>query len=204
MKKYVCLCVLLVVMMMASVVSAAALKVVVLPVQEYKCWTRLSDDVAYNVNSRILKDVHVPLNGILERVETIHPEISVSTFYTQYNNLLGINKKARPNEALVLTAEELGADILVLPLAVSCHQEVYSGFEGETYLITDANMELYVYRADSKETECYKASRHYSGLLGSQQMLSAEIMNCTEKVLGKAKLRDVIREMSNETEADDR
>lgn len=70
------------------------------------------------------------------------------------------------------------------------HQEIFSGLEHDDYLITNANMELYVYRADTKETKCYEASRHYTGSLSSLQMLPAELMNCTEIVLKKAKLKE--------------
>lgn len=190
MKRYVSTLILLLLMMIASTASAAALRMAVLPLQEYKCWTHISDASTSSVNRRILREVHIPLNGILQRVEMIPSEVSEGVFLNQYSNLLNKNKKARPNETLEMTADELGADVLILPMAVSCRQEIFSGVENEDFLITNANMELYVYRADTKETECYKASRHYSGSLSSRQMLPAELMNCTEIVLKKAKLRE--------------
>lgn len=193
-KKYVATSILLLVMMITSTVSAAALRMAVLPVQEYKCWTHIGEESVTNVNKRILREVHIPLNGVLERVEMIPQDVSEGVFLNQYADLLRKNKKARPNEVLEVTADELGTDVLILPMAVSCRQEIYSGFEHENYLITDVNMELYVYRADTKEIKCYKASRHYSGSLSPLQMIPAELVTCTENVLNKAKLRALINE----------
>lgn len=192
MKKCIATLILLFTVMIASTVSAAALRMAVLPLQEYKCWTHISEASATSVNKRILGEVHIPLNGILERVEMISSDDSEGVFLNQYNSMLNKNKKARPNEVMETVAAELGADVLILPMAVSCRQERFSGIEYEDYLITNANMELYVYRNDNKEIKCYRASRRYSGPLSSLEMLPAELMNCTEKVLDKAKLRELI------------
>lgn len=190
MRRYAVTLILLLAMIIASTASAAALRMAVLPLQEYKCWTHISEDSATNVNRRILREVHVPLNGVLQRVEMIPPEVSEDVFLNRYATLLSKNKKTRPNEVLEMIADELGADVLILPMAVSCRQESFFSIDGEEYLVTHANMELYVYRADTKETKCYKASRHYNGSLSSLQMLPAELMNCTEIVLKKAKLKE--------------
>lgn len=175
--------------MMMAAAAAAPMRIALLPVVNYKCYTNLDASSSDTLYQRMRQEIHVPLNGVLQRTEEIDKDSAAMTFNQIWKDLQTENKKAKPAEAILPAAEQLNADMLVLPVARNCRQEIYNSTRGERILICYANLDVYVFNNNTGDLQVYRSSESFESSYDSAHTLPAAIMRCAEKVLKKANLR---------------
>lgn len=179
-------------LLLTAVACAAPLRIALLPIYNYKCYTILDPASSESLYRRINQDIHVPLNGVLQRTEEIDKNVAAMAFNQARESLLAENKKAKLAEAIAPAAEQLNADVLILPVAKNCRQEIYNSTRGERILICYANLDMYVFEKSTGDLRVYRASESFESSYDSTHTLPASLMRCTEKVLKKAELRKLI------------
>lgn len=179
-------------MMTMTAVYAAPVKIALLPVLNYQNFTNLDMDGSDALYKRIKQEVHVPLNGVLQRTEEIDRDDAAMIFNHVLGGLRAENKKAKLAEAIAPTAEQLNADILILPVARNCRQQIYYSTRGERVLICYANLDMYVFNNATGDLQVYRASESFESSYDSAHNLPSSILRCAEKVLSKANLRQLI------------
>lgn len=188
------------VIMLIAVVNSTALaaenstpkRVALLPVIHLYCHWNHSESEEDSLNQIFKREIHIPLNGLLKIIEEIPPEESVHAFNKNYHDMKTINKKADIKDAVKTSAEEINADIFILPIAKNCFQETYSrGFDSNT-MVSRAIMTLYVYDKSTGIVQTYKYNDYYNDtflLIGTVDSL---LKNCANHVIKKADLKQLV------------
>lgn len=178
--------------MLLTVASAAPMRIALLPVINYHCYTNLDTEGSEALYNRIRQEIHVPLNGVLQRTEELDKDEAATTFNQIWNGLSAENKKAKVADAIAPTAEKLNADMLILPVARNCRQEIHNSTRGERILICYANLDMYIFDNNTGDLRLYRASESFESGYDSSHTLPASILRCAEKVLKKAGLHQLV------------
>lgn len=195
-KKFIILSMISLIVAVNSTALAAenntAKRVALLPVMHLYCHWNHSESEEKALDQLFKREIHIPLNGLLKITEEIPPETSVAAFNKNYHDMKTTNKKADIKDAVKASAEEINADIFILPIAKSCSQETFSlGFDGNV-MVSRAIMELFVYDKSTGTVQTYKYHDYYNDtflLIGTVDSL---LKNCANHVLKKANLKQLV------------
>ena len=177
----------------AASASAQSVRLARLPII-FQCKLPDSDTCA-ELETKIERAVHIPLNGTLQLADYLDPKNSAIQFNDIWQNLRAQNKKARLTDVMRPLAEKLDADIIVCPVLKDFSQHVFSVCCGETVLISHARAELIVYDRRTDELIDKKSSLFHNDVYhprGTAEQLTKE---CFDKIIDASKLRQKIHDI---------
>lgn len=169
-------------------------RIALLPVMHLYCHWNHSESEDAALNQLFKREIHIPLNGILKITEEIPPEEAINSLNKYYQQIKADNKKAKITEAIQPAAEEINADIFILPIAENCSQETFSRLFGENILVSQATMKLYVYDKSTGLVQTYKYYDRYRDTFLITGTVDNLLKNCASHVLAKANLKQLIKE----------
>ncbi len=104
--------------------------------------------------------LHVPLNGILKRVDYLDEDKCIDAFDEVVGNVGGKQKMENYMRPL---AEKLDADLVVLPTLEDYYQEIYYGWgwHNETYMYSRAEVKLFIYDRRTDKMKVKSISRFF-------------------------------------------
>ena len=150
-------------------------------------------DTRTELEMKIARAVHIPLNNTLQLAEYIPTQESAQVLSDLWQQLRAQNKKAKLADAMRPLARALDADIIVCPVLLRYSQNVvnYSGW-GETVIDSNARAELIVYDRRTDNLIDKKSSRMYHDSYHPQGTASALAKTCFDKVIDATQLRHLI------------
>ncbi len=163
---------------------------------------------SYGLEERVLEDlevkmdraVHVPMNGILHTVIYLPEEKCRKALEEVMAELRHKNPKAKLRDAMKPLAERLHADIVVLPVIKNYSQYTYMGFrwDGGSILCSDVRMVLMGYERREEKPIYEEESRFYHSEYshwGRAEVLAGE---CMDRMLEKVNLYRMILHANGE------
>ncbi len=148
------------------------------------------DETCRELETKIERAIHIPLNGTLQLAEYLPPNSSAQTLNDMWN------KKASLPDAMRPLAQKLDADIVVCPVLKDYSQYVsFSGNWGETILISQARVELIVYDRRTDELIYKKSSQMHNDTYSLRGTASSLAKICFDRVIDSSGLRQKIRDI---------
>ena len=150
-------------------------------------------DTRTELETKIARAVHIPLNNTLQLAEYIPTQESAPILSDLWQQLRAQNKKAKLADAMRPLARALDADIIVCPVLLRYSQNVinYSGWD-ETVIDSNARAELIVYDRRTDTLVDKKSSRMYHDSYHPRGTASALAKICFDNVIDATKLRHLI------------
>lgn len=196
-KKFIILSIISLIVIINSTALAAenntTKRVALLPVMHLYCHWNHSKSEEYTLNQLFKREIHIPLNGVLKITEEIPPEEALNILNRNYQNMKLIDKKADIKDAVKASAEEINADIFILPIAKSCSQETFSRGFDNNIMVSRAMMELFVYDKSTGIVQSYKYNDRYMDTISLRGTVDSLLKNCADHVLKKTDLRQLIK-----------
>lgn len=143
---------------------------------------------------KIARAVHIPLNGTLQLAEYLPPEDSTQALDDIWQKMRAKDKRAKIQDAMKPLAQKLDADIIVCPIL-----RRYSQFESsaagwdEIYITSYVVVEMIIYDRRTDELVAKKASQHYRDAYHPFGTAASLAKICLDKVIDDSKLRQRIR-----------
>ena len=148
-------------------------------------------DTRTQLEMKIARAVHIPLNDTLQLAEYIPTQESTQILSDLWQQLRAQNKKAKLADAMRPLARALDADIIVCPVLLRYSQ--YSAPAWDEMIINSyARAELIVYDRRTDELIDKKSSRMYHDSYHPQGTASALAKICFDNVIDATKLRHLI------------
>jgi len=148
-------------------------------------------DTRTELETKIARAVHIPLNDTLQLAEYIPTQESTQILSDLWQQLRAQNKKAKLADAMRPLARALDADIIVCPVLLRYSQ--YSAPAWDEMIINSyARAELIVYDRRTDELIDKKSSRMYHDSYHPQGTASALAKICFDNVIDATKLRHLI------------
>ena len=156
-------------------------------------------DTCAELETKIARAVHVPLNGTLQLVEYLPPMDSAQVLNNLWSNIRSKNKKAKLPEVMRPLTQNLNADIIVCPIIKQYSQHVTpsSGWSGESHMISQVRAELIIYDRRTDELIDKKNSQLYNDSYNPRGTASFLVKVCFDKVIEDTKLRQRIFAIRN-------
>ena len=179
----------------AATAYAQPVRIARLPII-FQCTTP-DDETCAELETKINRAVHIPLNGTLQLAEYLPPDESARELNALWQNISAQNKKASLSDAMRPLAQNLDADIVVCPVLKQYSQYVSLGFgwNCETYLVSQARAELIVYDRRSDELVDKKFSQFFNDTYSLRGTASFLAKICFDRVIDDSKLRQLIRDI---------
>lgn len=179
----------------AATASAQPVRIARLPII-FQC-TIPDEETRAELETKITRAIHIPLNGTLQLVEYLPPDESARALDDLWQNISAQNKKANLSDAMRPLAQELDADLIVCPVLKKYSQYVTMGFgwNSETYIISQAAAELIVYDRRSDELTVKKNSQIYNDVYSLRGTASALSKICFDKIIESSGLRQIIHDI---------
>lgn len=186
---------LFVMILFAATASAQPVRIARLPII-FQC-TIPDEETRAELETKITRAIHIPLNGTLQLVEYLPPDESARALDDLWQNISAQNKKANLSDAMRPLAQELDADLIVCPVLKKYSQYVTMGFgwNSETYIISQAAAELIVYDRRSDELTVKKNSQIYNDVYSLRGTASALSKICFDKIIESSGLRQIIHDI---------
>ena len=175
----------------AQVSAQAPVRIARLPI--ILCSAQPDKETCAELEVKIARAVHIPLNDTLKIAEYIPPATSAKVLAEMWKSMRAADKKAKIQDAMRPLAEDLDADIIVCPILLRYNQNVGGAFTSdETYLSSNVRAELIVYdrRADSLVDK--KVSRMYHDAMSNFGTASFLAKECFDRLIDETKLRQTI------------
>ncbi|TCS78187.1 hypothetical protein [Pectinatus cerevisiiphilus] len=141
------------------------------------------------IYKRLGESVHVPLNGVLQRIEYIDMDKTSATVGKMMNAGIDVTSK----EGLAQLAAEEDADILIGVKIDFMRQDVVYLFDDGPYLMSHVGLKLFVYDRRTDKYTSYSGQRFYNdtySLQGTANALTQEVM---DRLLDKANLKQYVQ-----------
>lgn len=148
-------------------------------------------DTRTELEMKIARAVHVPLNKTLQLVEYIPVDDSKQALSDIWQSLRAQNKKAKLADAMRPLAEKLNADIVVCPVLLRYSQYEMPAWD-ETIINSTARAELLVYDRRNDELVDKKNSQTYHNGYHPLGTASALAKVCFDNVIDATQLRHLI------------
>ena len=186
---------LFVMILFAATASAQPVRIARLPIIFQS--TIPDEETRAELETKITRAIHIPLNGTLQLAEYLPPDESARALDELWQNISGQNKKANLSDAMRPLAQELDADLIVCPVLKKYSQYVTMGFgwNSETYIISQAAAELIVYDRRSDELTVKKNSQIYNDVYSLRGTASALSKVCFDKIIDSSGLRQIIHDI---------
>lgn len=165
--------------------------IAILPIQTVDCRENaITEDVKDNLNSLVRTQVDKGIDTFSRHLEADGQE-GVAVFQRLYAEKKAVNKKATYRDVVALTARELKADLIVVPMAVNCTTNKTEA-NGHNMLVASSNIIIYVYDKMSGNINTYKSSEHYNGVTSGSENFDTLIERCMLQALKKANLAGTV------------
>ena len=192
MKKF--FAVLAVMIFFAATASAQPVKIARLPIIFQS--TVPDSDTRAELETKIERAVHIPLNGTLQVAEYLPPNDSAQIFNDVWQEISSQNKKAKLADAIRPFAQKIDADIIVCPVLKEYSQYTSFAFAlDETILVSRARVELIVYDRRTDDLFDEKSSLFYNDTYSPHGTASFLAKNCFDKVILRTGLQKKIRDI---------
>ena len=151
------------------------------------------EETCAELETKIQRALHIPLNGTLQLAEYLPPEDSAKIL----NDLWQDTKNSKLQDAMRPLAEKLDADIVVCPILKQYSQIFVPSSWNETIMRSYVRVELIVYDrrtdnlTDKKAAQMYNDSYHPHGTAAQLSKL------CFDRVIDATNLRRLIRDIRN-------
>ena len=188
MRNFFVMCAAILILLTVSTAAAQPVRIARLPII-FQC-SIPDDQTCRELETKIERAIHIPLNGTLQLAEYLPPNSSAQEFNDMWN------KKASLPDAMRPLAQKLDADIVVCPVLKDYSQYVsFSGNWGETILISQARAELIVYDRRTDELIYKKSSQMYNDSYSLRGTASSLAKICFDRVIESSGLRQKIRDI---------
>lgn len=152
-------------------------------------------NVCAELEMKIARATHIPLNGTLKVAEYLPADESSQALNNIWRKMRSENKRAKIQDAMRPLADKLDADIVICPILrqYSQNESGASGLSGETYISSQVRVELIVYDRrtdefiDKKATQTYRDSYHPLGTAATLAKI------CFDQVIDDSKIFHRIR-----------
>ena len=150
------------------------------------------------LETKIIRAVHIPLNGTLQLAEYLPPEDSEQVLSEIWQDMRSENKKAKIKDAMRPLAQKLDADIIVCPIVKQYVQYVsdFASFH-ETFLHSAVSVELIVYDRRTDNLIDKKASQMHHDIYNLRGTASFLAKSCFDRVIDNSKLQKLINDIRN-------
>ena len=150
------------------------------------------------LETKIERAIHIPLNGTLQLAEYLPPEDSAQILNDLWQEMSARDKKSKLRDAMQPLAEKLDADIIVCPVINQYSQFVMNSFGwNETVMRSHVRVELIVYDRRSDNLIDKKAAQIYNDSYSLHGTASYLSKICFDRVIDASKLRQLIRDIKN-------
>lgn len=167
-------------------------KIAVVPLQAVNCrYGIMTDELMEDLNNLLKDRVDAGINSVMTRVDTVDPEEALSTFQRIYQEKKAVNKKATYRDAVALTARELKADLIIVPVAENCTWDV-SGNSIHRIVNYMAKVKIYVYDKTTGTTNTFKAMDHSNGHDMNGLSFKTQMEAVLSTALTRAKIADTV------------
>ena len=192
MRNFFAMCAAILILLTMSTASAQSVRIARLPIIFQSA---IPDDETCNeLETKIERAVHIPLNGTLQLAEYLPPNDSAQVFNDIWSELRAQNKKANLSDAMRPLAQKLNADIIVCPVLNQYSQYVSFSFGWhETFLVSRAAAELIVYDHRTDELIDKKISQMQNDTYNLRGTASFLAKICFDRVIDDTRLRERIR-----------
>ncbi|MBR2519659.1 MAG: hypothetical protein IKE46_07740 [Selenomonadaceae bacterium] len=151
------------------------------------------EDTCAELEVKIARATHIPLNDTLKVAEYISPAVSSKILAEMWKSMRSANKKAKIQDAMRPLAEDIDADIIVCPILLSYNQNYSGAFTSdETYLSSQVRAELIVYDRRTDNLVDKKFSRMYHDMMSGFGTASFLAKECFDRLIEETKLRQTI------------
>ena len=150
------------------------------------------------LETKINRAIHIPLNGTLQLAEYLPPKNSSQILNDLWQKLSAENKRAKLVDAMRPLAEELDADIIVCPIINQYSQIEMGTFSwNEPLLSSHVRVELIVYDRRTDNLVDKKAEQMYHDSYSLHGTASYLSKICFDNAIDKTKLRQLIHDIRN-------
>ena len=186
---------LFVMILFAATASAQPVRIARLPIIFQS--TIPDEETRADLETKITRAIHIPLNGTLQLAEYLPPSESARALDDLWQNISAQNKKANLSDAMRPLAQKIDADLIVCPVLKKYSQYVTMGFgwNSETYIVSQAAAELIVYDRRSDELTVKKNSQIYNDVYSLRGTASALSKICFDKIIESSGLRQIIHDI---------
>ncbi|MBR3498939.1 MAG: hypothetical protein IKO05_08110 [Selenomonadaceae bacterium] len=186
---------LFVMILFAATASAQPVRIARLPIIFRS--TIPDEETRAELETKITRAIHIPLNGTLQLAEYLPPDESARALDDLWQNISAQNKKANLSDAMRPLAQELDADLIVCPVLKKYSQYVTMGFgwNSDTYIVSQAAAELIVYDRRSDELTVKKNSQIYNDVYSQRGTASALSKVCFDKIIDSSGLRQIVHDI---------
>jgi len=152
------------------------------------------DETIDALETRLDRALHVPLNQTLHAVEYLPEAECERVLRAVWEERKKTNGRASLEEVMQIWAETLEADIAVCPVLTEYDEYSYFGWSWRrgTFLSSRARIVLYGYDRSSGKPFQKSWGRNYHGESSTQGSASVLALECMDKVIADAGLREMI------------
>ena len=148
-------------------------------------------DTCAELELKLARATHIPLNGTLQVAEYLSPAESAQTLNEIWQSIRSQNKKAKIQEAMRPLAEKLDADLIVCPILRRYTQNVAVAND-ETFISSNVSAELIIYDRRTDEIVDKKTSRMYHDTMSGFGTASFLAKECFDRLIEQTKIRQII------------
>ena len=175
----------------AQVSAQAPVRIARLPI--ILCSAQPDNETCAELEVKIARAVHIPLNDTLKIAEYIPPATSAKVLAEMWKSMRAADKKAKIQDAMRPLAEDLDADIIVCPILLRYNQNYSGAFTSdETYLSSNVRAELIFYDRRTDSLVDKKVSRMYNDMMSNFGTASFLAKECFDRLIDETKLRQTI------------
>ena len=156
-----------VILIQASIVSAAEskpIRLATLPIIIAN-GVEISNDTVSEMQVKIARALHVPLNDTLKKIDYIPSSTSTVALQEIWSKSYSKNKLSTLSETMKPLAKKINADVIVCTVIYRCNQmtSFSSGSFGESHIISNAAVELIYFDNRTGELISKKFPQSYRG-----------------------------------------
>ena len=175
----------------AQVSAQAPVRIARLPI--ILCSAQPDNETCAELEVKIARAVHIPLNDTLKVAEYIPPADAAKILGKIWQSMRAADKKVKIQSAMRPLAEDLDADIIICPILLRYNQNVGGAFTSdETYLSSNVRAELIVYDRRTDSLVDKKVSRMYNDAMSNFGTASFLAKECFDRLIDETKLRQTI------------
>lgn len=164
--------------------EAQPVKITIMPIVGYTA--DYPDNEKY-IYSSLKRALHVPLNGVLQKVQYLDPDKTAA----MADELSGYGTNILSKDGMAQLAMGTGADVLIGIKADFMRQEMRYYFD-ESYLYSAVGLKIFIYDKRTDEYKVYKDYKSYDGTYSTQGTVYVLTQEVMDSLLKKADLKKYI------------
>ena len=150
-------------------------------------------DTCAELEVKISRAVHIPLNGTLKVAEYLPPVDSAKVLAEMWQSMRSADKKVKIQDAMRPLAKKLNADIIVCPILLRYNQNIGQAFTSmETHMNSHVRAELIVYDRRTDSLVDKKISRMYNDVMNNFGTASFLAKESFDRLIDETKIRQTV------------